>query len=142
MRHSQFKVQVIALGGCLPCALAVAAMNEEPIYPLPEHIQLGTNVVNLRKRLFDEIRAQDLGPYKYTGDDNDRFVFKVPSLRNVVVTAPYFHGGSVSDLSEAIRVMDTVQLGFDIPDLDVAKIRAFPASLTGQYQGRYLSDSQ
>jgi cytochrome c peroxidase len=80
----------------------------------------------------------DLGRFNTTHDDADRYVFKVPSLRNVARTAPYLHDGSVATLGEAIRVMARYQLGRDVQDTDVAELQAFLESLTGTYQGRPL----
>ena len=71
----------------------------------------------------------DLGRYAVTGKAADKYVFKVPSLRLVTLTAPYFHDGSVADLSEAIRIMARYQLGRDIPEGDIAPMVAFLGSL-------------
>lgn len=74
----------------------------------------------------------DLGRFAVTGREEDRHVFKVPSLRNVALTAPYFHDGSVATLDEAIRVMARYQLGRDLADEEVAGIAGFLGSLTGE----------
>ncbi|RMH61932.1 MAG: cytochrome-c peroxidase [Zetaproteobacteria bacterium] len=74
----------------------------------------------------------DLGRYNVTGLARDRHKFKVPSLRLVVLTAPYFHDGSAETLDQAIRVMAKYQLGRDIPDEDIADIIAFLHSLVGK----------
>lgn len=71
----------------------------------------------------------DLGRFNVTGRAADKFVFKVPSLRLVTLTAPYFHDGSVADLPEAIRLMARYQLGRDMAEGDVAPIVAFLGSL-------------
>jgi cytochrome c peroxidase len=63
----------------------------------------------------------------------DKHMWKVPTLRNIALTAPYFHNGSVNDLAEAVRVMAKTQLNQDLPDADVKDIVAFLASLTGEY---------
>ena len=73
----------------------------------------------------------DPGRFAVTGQEADRYVFKVPSLRNVAMTAPYFHDGSVATLPEAVRVMGRVQLGKTLSDGEVEAIVAFLASLTG-----------
>jgi cytochrome c peroxidase len=78
----------------------------------------------------------DLGRFNVTHDEADRHVFKVPSLRNVARTAPYFHDGSVTRLEDAVRVMGRYQLGREIDDDDDRSIVAFLESLTGLYQGR------
>ena len=65
-----------------------------------------------------------------------RPVLRVPSLRNVAATAPYFHDGSTPKLSDAVRLMARAQLDRIVSDQDVSDIVAFLESLTGQYQGR------
>lgn len=74
----------------------------------------------------------DLGRFAVTGREEDRHVFKVPSLRNVALTAPYFHDGSVATLEEAVRVMARYQLGRDLADEEVAGLAGFLGSLTGE----------
>ena len=74
---------------------------------------------------------EDLGRYNVTGEKADRYVFKVPSLRNVELTPPYFHDGSVTSLAEAVRVMGQYQLGRVLADEDVDAIVEFLKSLTG-----------
>ncbi|WP_162895108.1 cytochrome-c peroxidase [Rhizobium terrae] len=75
-----------------------------------------------------------------TGISDDRPVFRVPSLRNVAHTAPYFHDGSATTLRKAIDIMASNQLGRHITDLDAARLEAFLRSLTGEYQGVSLDD--
>ncbi|MEG3617937.1 cytochrome-c peroxidase [Magnetovibrio sp. PR-2] len=79
------------------------------------------------------IKASDMGRFQVTGRDEDRHVFKVPSLRVVKHTAPYFHDGSAKTLDEAVKFMAKYQLGRDIPDADVKAIVAFLESLAGEY---------
>lgn len=74
----------------------------------------------------------DKGRFDVTGKDADLYVFKVPGLRNVAMTAPYFHDGSVARLTDAIRVMARVQLGKTLTDQEVDEIAAFLESLTGR----------
>lgn len=74
---------------------------------------------------------QDLGRFLVTGDPADRHVFKVPGLRNVARTAPYFHDGSVATLPEAVRVMARYQLGYELAPSQVDDLVAFLESLTG-----------
>lgn len=81
----------------------------------------------------------DLGRFVVTGIEDDRHVFRVPSLRNVAVTAPYFHDGSASTLAEAVDIMARVQLGRDLPSEDIDLIVEFLGTLTGEYQGRSLA---
>lgn len=80
----------------------------------------------------------DEGRFEVTGNEQDRFVFKVPSLRNVAKTGPWFHDGSVTELADAIRLMGHHQLGIELEPAQVASIAAFLDSLTG----RPLPDEQ
>ncbi|WP_336499659.1 cytochrome-c peroxidase [Aliivibrio fischeri] len=72
----------------------------------------------------------DLGRFNITGDINDRHVFRVPSLRNVAITPPYFHHGKVQTLEEAITIMAKVQLGQDLSPMTIVEISAFLNTLT------------
>ncbi|MBL4762077.1 MAG: c-type cytochrome [Gammaproteobacteria bacterium] len=85
-----------------------------------------------------ELTATDLGRYAYTNDPADKHVFKVPSLRNIALTAPYFHDGSSATLEEAIARMAKAQLGRTLDNSDIKLIAAFLESLTGTYKGRHL----
>lgn len=80
----------------------------------------------------------DLGRFNVTGREADRHVFKVPGLRNVALTAPYFHDGSVDTLDEAVAVMGRYQLGRALNDEDRRLIVAFLHTLTGTYRGEIL----
>ncbi len=70
--------------------------------------------------------------YKITGREEDKNVYKVPSLRNVAITYPYFHDGSASTLEEAVKKMAYHQLGITLTDEEVTKIVDFLKSLTGE----------
>ena len=83
--------------------------------------------------------ARDLGRFELTKQDSDRMVFKVPSLRNVEKTAPYFHDGSVKTLPEAVRLMGRHQLGRELSDADVNSIVTFLDSLTGPLPKDWLA---
>lgn len=80
----------------------------------------------------------DLGRYNVSGREEDKYVFKVPTLRNIALTAPYFHNGSVETLAQAVVIMGRYQLGRELPDEDVEAIVAFLNSLTGEWQGVLL----
>lgn len=77
----------------------------------------------------------DMGRFSVTGREEDRHVFKVPSLRMAALTPPYFHDGSVATLEDAIRTMGEVQLGLPLPDQHVDLIAAFIRTLPGEYRG-------
>ena len=73
----------------------------------------------------------DKGRYNITQDENDLYTFRVANLRNVTMTAPYFHDGSVKSLPEAIQAMGKIQLRKTLSDDDVKYIIAFLKTLTG-----------
>lgn len=75
--------------------------------------------------------GEDLGRYQVTEEESDRYVFKVPSLRNVAETAPYFSQGEVETLPEAVRLMGHHQLGRELSEEQVGEIVAFLNALTG-----------
>jgi cytochrome c peroxidase len=87
------------------------------------------------------VGAADLGRYTITGREDDRKVFRVPSLRNVAVTSPYFHDGSAASLAEAVDIMARSQLGRELPRDDIDLIIRFLRTLTGVYRGQSLTRS-
>jgi cytochrome c peroxidase len=74
----------------------------------------------------------DMGRFSITKNINDKFIFRVPSLRNVELTAPYFHDGSAKSLHEAVNVMAKYQLGLKLNESDVTLIVKFLKTLTGE----------
>jgi cytochrome c peroxidase len=83
--------------------------------------------------------ASDVGLKGFTGKDDDLHKFKVPSLRNVELTWPYFHDGAAATLDEAVRVMGVYLSGLDVPGVDRKLIVAFLRTLTGEFHGLRLS---
>lgn len=79
-----------------------------------------------------EGKQPDLGRYEVTKQESDKLMFKVPGLRNVTKTAPYFHDGSVADLEVAVKMMAEHQLGKTLSGDDVRLIVAFLGALTGE----------
>jgi cytochrome c peroxidase len=75
----------------------------------------------------------DTGRFQATKDAKDTHMFRVPTLRNVALTAPYFHNGQVPTLDEAVRVMGKVQLNQDLSEAQVADVVAFLNGLTGEF---------
>ncbi len=72
-----------------------------------------------------------LGRYNVTKEEKDKYVFKVPLLRNIALTAPYFHNASTWDLSKAVNIMAEYQLGLTLATNETSKIVAFLRTLTG-----------
>jgi cytochrome c peroxidase len=84
----------------------------------------------------------DEGRFAVTKKEEDRYVFRVPTLRNIAKTAPYFHDGSVDRLDKAVRVMASVQLGRTLDDAAAGDIVAFLESLTGEVPAHYAPPGQ
>ena len=104
---------------------------------------LSYELMGLRKHYFEErgleMTEEDNGRYKETKQERDRHRFKVPGLRNVEHTWPYYHDGTRETLEEAVRDMGIYQSGVELTEDETAKITAFLKSLTGEYQGKPVS---
>ena len=85
---------------------------------------------------------KDTGRYQVTKKESDKFVFKVPSLRNVEKTGPYMHDGSVKTLEEAVKLMARHQLGRELTDKQIKSIVTFLKSLTGEIPKKYIAKPQ
>ena len=81
----------------------------------------------------------DQGRFAVTKQDADRMFFKVPSLRNVADTPPYFHDGSIADLPTAVKTMARLQLGKQLSDDDTASIVTFLRALSGKPAADYIA---
>lgn len=90
------------------------------------------------KAINDEKR--DKGLASVTNNTADEFMFKVPSLRNVEHTYPYFHNGSVDSLEQAVRIMAELQLNKELSDTEVKNITAFLKSLSGDIPQQYKTE--
>lgn len=101
---------------------------------------LSYELMGLRKHYFEarglELTEEDNGRYKETKQERDRHRFKVPGLRNVEHTWPYYHDGTRETLEAAVRDMGTYQSGVELTECETAKITAFLKTLTGEYQGK------
>lgn len=89
--------------------------------------------------VIEAYETDDPGRFAVTGVEADRKVFKVPSLRNVEKTGPWFHDGSKKALDDAIRTMARHQLGRTLSDEQVKSIHGFLASLTGEVDVEYIA---
>lgn len=81
----------------------------------------------------------DNGRWAQTKVERDRYRFKTPTLRNVALTAPYYHDGSVTLLDKAIEMMSRYQVGRTMKPEEVKKVEAFLHALTGEYKGQKLT---
>ena len=71
--------------------------------------------------------------FEVTKNEADKHLFKVPTLRNIALTAPYFHNGKIRTLEDAVRIMGKLQLNKDLTDDQVNDVAAFLNSLTGEF---------
>jgi cytochrome c peroxidase len=94
-------------------------------------VNVGGNMYN-KFGIFKGLNSSSLGRYSITKRDEDRYLFKVPSLRNIDQTAPYMHSGEIKTLDKAVRFMAQYQLGRDMKDEEIDAIVAFLKTLTGK----------
>jgi cytochrome c peroxidase len=94
-------------------------------------INIGGNLFN-KFGIYEEVNNNALGRYSITQKEEDKYVFKVPSLRNIALTAPYMHDGRASSLKEAVNLMVKHQLGRRIYGEDLRDIVSFLQTLTGE----------
>lgn len=87
-----------------------------------------------------ELTEEDNGRFKQTKAERDRHRFKVPGLRNIALTAPYFHDGSMKTIKEAVDYMAKYQKDMDLSEEELNKIVAFLETLTGEYKGKPLEN--
>ena len=101
---------------------------------------LSYELMGLRRHYFAErgleLTEEDNGRYKETKNERDRHRFKVPGLRNVEHTWPYYHDGTRHTLEEAVLDMGKYQSGVDLAQAEVDKITAYLKALTGEYKGK------
>jgi len=79
----------------------------------------------------------DNGKFDLTQKESDKYVFKVPSLRNIEKTYPYFHDGSVNSLEDAVSIMAKLQLNKDLTEKEIKNIVIFLNTLTGELDEKY-----
>ena len=107
--------------GCAACHAGVN-MGGQEYYPFGLMEKPGAEV----------LPEGDRGRFTVTETARDDYVFRAGPLRNIALTAPYFHSGAVWELEEAVAIMGTAQLGFELSDQEISDITAFLRSLTGE----------
>lgn len=127
--NNQEKEGLIAFidNGCVTCHSGVAIGGQ-----MMQKFGIYGNYATLTKS-----KKIDMGLYDRTKKEGDQFMFKVPSLRNVEKTYPYFHDGSVASLKESIKIMGLLQLNKDLSDSDIANIEAYLKTLTAAIDVKY-----
>ena len=124
-------METFAATGCTSCHSG-AAFNG-PKMPFGEgfYAKFPTFTDNDYEKKYD--LSADKGRQQVTGSADDANMFRVQTLRNITDTAPYFHNGSVNDLSEAVALMAKTQLNKDLSEKEISDIVAFLTALTGEY---------
>jgi len=101
-------------------------------------------LMGLRRHYFEargeELTEEDNGRFKQTKEERDRHRFKVPGLRNVELTWPYYHDGTRATMEEAVADMARYQSDVDITEEEAATITAFLRTLTGEHKGTKLTN--
>lgn len=88
-----------------------------------------------------KLTIEDNGHFKVTNKERDRHRFKVPGLRNIALTAPYFHDATQATLEDAVVAMAKYEVGVDLSQQEVKQIVAFLKTLTGEFQGKPLTNA-
>ncbi len=103
-------------------------------------VNIGGNMFQTMGRMGDyfadrgNVSSADYGRFNVTGNERDRFKFKVPSLRNVALTAPYLHDGRAATLEQAVTIMARYQLGVELQSEETRLLVAFLRTLTGVFR--------
>ncbi len=99
---------------------------------------VGGNMLSRLGWLVEYPDKKDQGLFEQTRRDDHKMIFRVPTLRNIAKTGPYFHDGSVQDLPTAVRLMGWHQLSKKLSDEEVNDIVAFLQALTGEVPASYI----
>ena len=124
-------MQTFASTGCASCHSGAAFNGPKMEFGQGFYSKFPTFADNAYNKKYD--LSADKGREEATGEVADAHMFRVPTLRNITDTAPYFHNGSVNDLSEAVALMAKTQLNKDLSDKEVKDIVSFLSALTGSY---------
>lgn len=121
--------------GCVACHFGINFSG--PPVPMGEGFyELFPNYKGSQYDQKYNLLSDDLGRHEVTGQEIHKRLWRMPSLRNIALTAPYFHNGAVATLDEAVRVMAMTQLRKELTDQQVNDIVAFLKSLTGEFLGQ------
>ena len=87
----------------------------------------------------DQLTETDQGRFNVTKNEKDRHFFKVPVLRNIEFTSPYFHDGSISNLADAVKIMAKVQRNKNLTEVETNNLVEFLKTLTGEYNDKPIT---
>lgn len=132
MTAQQLKgMETFATSGCTSCHSGAAFNGPKMAFGQGFYTKFPTFSDNAYNKKYN--LSADKGREEATGKTADAHMFRVPTLRNITDTAPYFHNGSVNDLSVAVALMAKTQLNKDLSEQEVKDIVAFLSALTGEY---------
>jgi cytochrome c peroxidase len=132
MTAQQLKgMETFAASGCTSCHSGAAFNGPKMAFGQGFYTKFPTFSDNAYNKKYD--LSADKGREEATGKAADAHMFRVPTLRNITDTAPYFHNGSVNDLSVAVALMSKTQLNKELSEQEVKDIVAFLGALTGEY---------
>ncbi len=134
--QQQRGMQTFADIGCTSCHSGPAFNGPAMAPGTGFFMKFPTSADNDYVKKYDLVKDQ--GRFEVTKKDSDMHLFKVPTLRNIALTAPYFHNGSVATLDEAVRVMARTQLNKELTDQQVADMVAFLNGLSGEFPEQVL----
>lgn len=120
--------EVFKTSRCATCHVG-KAMGGQSV----EYLNLKADFYGARKQI---PRIEDLGLYNHTKREEDTFKFKVPTLRNVTETGPWYHDGKIISIHEAVYLMGIYQSGFQLDDRSVNLIVSFLGTLIGEFRGK------
>jgi cytochrome c peroxidase len=129
-------MNAFAAAGCTACHSGPAFNGPTLPQGTGFYMKFPTFADNAYVKKYDFMK--DLGRYDVTRNETDKHMYKVPTLRNVALTAPYFHNGTVATLDEAVKVMAKTQLNQDLGAQQVDDIVAFLGALTGEFPAQTL----
>ncbi|MCC6206864.1 MAG: c-type cytochrome [Gammaproteobacteria bacterium] len=122
--------------GCAACHFWVNFAGPVPGLVIPMGEGFYELFPNLRGSRYDDeyrLLGADMGRFHIDGREDHKYLWRVPTLRNVTLTAPYFHNGSVATLEEAVRVMARTQFDLEVTGDEVSDIVTFLRALTGEF---------
>lgn len=129
-------METFARTGCGACHSGAAFSGPALPNGMPFLNKFPTFADNDYVKKYDLLK--DNGRFDVTKNEADKHMFKVPTLRNVTLTAPYFHNGAVRTLDEAVKVMAKTQLNKDLKEDEVKDIVAFLGALTGEFPAQTM----
>lgn len=119
--------------GCLACHFGVNFAGPAPGPAMGMGDGFYELFPNNRGSAYDKSHklTEDLGRYEFSGDPGEKYMWRVPPLRNIALSAPYFHNGSAKTLKEAVKIMAKTQTNKELSDDELNAVIEFLTSLTG-----------